>query len=180
MIQKWIDSLMLKLKLLWITKQSLVLPKQELVSNIKHDILDGAKVMDLLSNGVQKEDQMFKRQNNLVQEFVGDAPIVYASDMTTIIKEDQYGYLRDLTLEEKKLEEQELLADDVDLDNNIDRTIFNISDGPERITTVNYLDKQQKFEARWEEIKKRARQDKPDSEFDEETDYIDGIIVEKH
>lgn len=134
--------------------------------------MEGAKAVELMSGGVHKEDKYFKRENNLVEEFSGNAPIVYEADMRTIVKQNQYGYEREQTLAEIEEYKEELLADDVDLVAGIDVTTLSTTN------RANYSTSKEDFEARWKDIKRQARQEKPENEIDGETDYIDGIIKE--
>lgn len=179
MIKKWLKNLILWLKvILLLKKEELVSQKDETIASTGSDILEGAKVIDILSGVIQKESKWFTRENNLVQEFSGDAPIVYEPnlDVATIVKQNQYDYLRDLTLEEKELKSQELLADDIDLILPYDKSVFGGRD--KIISTVDYLTDKEKFEDRWKDIKRQARQDIPETELDGETETIDGVIQE--
>ncbi len=110
--------------------------------------------------GVEKQEAIFTKKNNLVKEFVGLPPIVYESDGITIKKESQYGYIGDTDNMIKKLEFEDRLLDDVDFvelkdipNNNIDIS-----------KNVDYLTEMQKFEERWNKIKEAVRTE--DSGFD--------------
>lgn len=171
MKKKWLKDLAIWFKLLFITKQQEIIEQKKEIISTGNDILDGTKIMDALNGGIHKEQKKFSRENNLVQEFSGEAPIVYESDMVTIKKQSQYGYKGD----DATIDYDNVIADDIDF-----LTDKDIPD-PRIITSTNkiaYFNSKEEFEARWEDIKRQARQDKPETELDGETELIDGIIKE--
>lgn len=100
-------------------------------------------------------------------EFSGEEPVVYSSDMTTIVKQEQYGYVGSDMVREP----EELLADDVDL---LPAAYTTRTEKPK---SIEFLDAKQQFDARWERIKAAARAEKQeDVEFDGAE--IDGVIKE--
>jgi hypothetical protein len=152
--------LWISIKLIFIrTKVTIEEPKQ---SNSTVDTLTSVIQADALSKGIEKESKWFTRENHLVLEFAGEEPVVYESDMVTIRKQSQYGYIED---DATKIEE-DIFADDVSLLSGpgvaqpIDLT---------GLETTHYLTKKQQFEERWAKIKEQTR---------EEDGEIDGIIQE--
>lgn len=115
---------------------------------------------DKLVDGVQKESTWFARANNLIQEFQGEPPIVYEADMVTVKASSQYGYTGDSTIEK-----EELLMNDVELLKK--REDFATPDLEKSITT-NFGTDNDYFKERWEEIKRKLRED----------DTVDGVIKE--
>jgi hypothetical protein len=156
MVVNWFKRFIAGIRMLFITETSAI--KQTNDTNNSNSITGGIIPQDALGDGIQQEAKWFKRKNDLVSEFYGEEPIVYESDMTTIKKENQYGYVPkpgEIVYQEP----DELLADDVELVVGIDKV--------KPITTnAEYLKAGADFEARWAEIKRKVR---------EEEDF-DGII----
>lgn len=167
MIKKWLNGLILWIKVtLVIKKQEIIPQKDEIIASTGSDILETAKVVDILSGGIHKEDQFFKRENNLIQEFVGDPPIVYESDMRTIRKQSQYGYVGDNAINEP----EELLKDDIDLLQDKLEPGQTLARPVEfMLNTTDYGTKADNFEGRWNRIKQLAREEDSD---------VDGVIAE--
>lgn len=142
------------------------LEQHTLNSSSSHDNLVVTNANDAANIAKQQDAPMITRQNVLVNEFIGDPPVVYSSHFGTRIvgpdrdesneksnayqvrKQDQYGYKGSDATETEKDE-----WDSVD-----DTVVFTtkgkgISLATPKSDIANFLNEEQEFDERWNRIK---------------------------
>ena len=154
-----------KLKKLWRhIKLAFIIKKVESKAINTPSIIPGVEQLNLRESQ-EKSVAWFTKENNLVNEFVGEAPIVFSSNFGTVIvgedeiirenthtvkKQDQYDYVG----EDKTNVEDEWIAEDV---RNI--ALDGLTPIEKGNSTINLLNNRQLAEADWDEIKRELIED---------------------
>lgn len=168
MIKKWIKDITVWFKLQFITNYAL---SNKDLRSTNSDMTTVDVGIKPIVNGIEKDQDWWHKKNNLL-EYFDDILVVYEPDMTTIRKENQYGYINPQPeLENPTL--KELLDNDVEFIKTEEGYMKPIV---RQSKAAIYQTKKQAFEERWEKIKKAARSEKHDENSDEME--INAIIKE--
>lgn len=156
MLQK-LKNLFNKIRIYFITSKNIIEEVKTSLEGIGVDLRNSGddNLIPKTANQIeeikkQQEAKWFTRANNLVEEFVGESPIVYSSNLhdNTIRAQDQYGYIgADKTVYDK----EDYIIDDV-------RGIKNGLKPPEyQSNTALFLSEQETFNERFKQMQKEAK-----------------------